>query len=301
MRVPPDTWTDATALQDTLRPEGDRAFMRLLYLVLLGREIDQATLDRETEALARGQRTRAELIHEIVSSLEFRESEIVQDVLTGRTHLPGSVPSWPGTSERVVELPWVIQHLPDCGRILDVGYAWSSWVYLKGLVAHPEREVHGADPAVRSVPDMRRSRADARSLPYRDNVFDAVTCVSTIEHVGRDNDRYGVDAPMDPHGDLAALRELRRVLAPGGVALLTVPMGAAQDHGWFVQYDGGSWSALISDAGLVSVEQQAFRLTDEGWVGAEISELDRLLYGDGVPGARGVLCIALARGGPARL
>lgn len=294
-RAHPETWTDTTALEHTLAPDGDRTFLRLAYLVLLGRPIDEATLQREADALGRGERTRAELIDEIVSSLEFRETEIVQDVLSERADLPGAVPAWPGTSERVVELPWVLQRLPAHGRLLDIGYAWSSWVYLKHLVARPGREVHGADPALRPVPAMRRIRADARGLPYRDAAFDLVACVSTIEHVGRDNDRYGVGAPTDPHGDLAALREFRRVLAPDGIALVTVPMGTAQDHGWFVQYDAASWSALTRDAGLTAVEQQAFRLTDNGWIAVDVSELDGLVYGDGVPGARGVLCTALAR------
>ena len=42
-----------------------------------------------------------------------------------------------------------------------------------------------------------------------------------VEHVGLG--RYG--DPLDPDGDLKAMRELARVLAPGGQLLFVVPIG----------------------------------------------------------------------------
>lgn len=50
--------------------------------------------------------------------------------------------------------------------------------------------------------------ADARALPFPAASFDAVACVSVIEHVEGD-------------GDAAAMREIWRVLRPGGVLHLT--------------------------------------------------------------------------------
>jgi SAM-dependent methyltransferase len=42
-----------------------------------------------------------------------------------------------------------------------------------------------------------------------------------VEHIGLG--RYG--DPLDPNGDLRAMAELRRVLAPGGSLLFVVPVG----------------------------------------------------------------------------
>jgi len=45
--------------------------------------------------------------------------------------------------------------------------------------------------------------------------------MNVVEHVGLG--RYG--EPLDPEGDIKAMRELRRVLAPGGSLLFVVPVG----------------------------------------------------------------------------
>ncbi|HWW74963.1 MAG TPA: DUF268 domain-containing protein, partial [Pyrinomonadaceae bacterium] len=47
------------------------------------------------------------------------------------------------------------------------------------------------------------------------------SCMHVVEHVGLG--RYG--DPLDPEGDLKAIAELRRVLAPGGTLLFVVPIG----------------------------------------------------------------------------
>ena len=58
--------------------------------------------------------------------------------------------------------------------------------------------------------DVRRAafvRGTATRLPFTDASFDAITALDVLEHVD----------------DQAALREMRRVLRPGGTMLLTVP------------------------------------------------------------------------------
>ena len=55
--------------------------------------------------------------------------------------------------------------------------------------------------------------ADARALPFEDDAFDAIACVSVIEHVAGD-------------GDAVAMAEMWRVLRPGGVLHLTTNVSA---------------------------------------------------------------------------
>jgi SAM-dependent methyltransferase len=59
-------------------------------------------------------------------------------------------------------------------------------------------------------PELETAVADVRALPYADGSFDVVVSNSTLDH-------------FDSPGEIElALRELRRVLAPGGVLVVTL-------------------------------------------------------------------------------
>ena len=63
--------------------------------------------------------------------------------------------------------------------------------------------------------------ADLTNLHFESGSISSISCMHTIEHVGLG--RYG--DPLDPNGDLKAIRELKRVTAPGGDLLVVVPVG----------------------------------------------------------------------------
>ncbi|MEQ1860249.1 MAG: class I SAM-dependent methyltransferase [Chthoniobacteraceae bacterium] len=66
---------------------------------------------------------------------------------------------------------------------------------------------------------------DVRALPYKDGMFDLVTSVSVVEHI----------APED-RGEVPAIKEMARVLKPGGIAVLTVPYA----HKRFSEFRAGT-------------------------------------------------------------
>ncbi len=79
-------------------------------------------------------------------------------------------------------------------------------------------------PAALGLDGLETGRADLLALPFGDGEVRSLSCMHVVEHVGLG--RYC--DPLDPDGDLKAMAELRRVLAPGGSLLLVVPVGRAR-------------------------------------------------------------------------
>ena len=284
---------------ETFPDVGNAAFIDLLYRALLRRPAEDDAIRSGNAALTDGRLTRSGMAKRITESQEFAEVRQLEDLMRDLELTPreftlseNDAPFAPDTTERVIEIPWVLSRYRGEQRVLDVGYAFASDLYLSSLLGLGIPSLHGVDRAAAPVPDMSRSGGDLRALPYRDEVFDAVICISTIEHIGRDNTTYGFgNEPPDPKGDVLALAEMARVLAPNGRLLISVPLGRREDHGWFLQYDYLGWRDLAGTTSLQLVEEEAFRLGPAGWERvADPRSTSLLAYGDGVPAAKGVLC-----------
>jgi SAM-dependent methyltransferase len=90
------------------------------------------------------------------------------------------------------------------GTLLDVGCGWRP--YEKTFFAGATKYVGMDYLSDRSKPDIIGS---AQAIPCDDNSFDTVVSTEVLEHV------------PDP---LQAMREMRRVLKPGGYLVLSTPM-----------------------------------------------------------------------------
>lgn len=163
-------------------------------------------------------------------------------------------------TDRCIEIPWVISRYAGERRVLDVGYAFAEPRYTAALAALNVPLLVGLDMARSNQPGMRRVVGDVRLPPFRTRVFDLIVAISVIEHIGRDNERY-IESVRDRRqgdGDFRAMHSLARLLAPGGRLLLTVPFGAAEDHGWFVQYDAKRLALLVRASGLTVAEAEYY-------------------------------------------
>ena len=84
------------------------------------------------------------------------------------------------------------------------------------------------------------AQANGIALPFRDNSFDACLSLDVLEHI---------------QDDTSALKEIRRVLKPGGVLLLTVPayqwMWSNMDiNGHFRRYTKAQVAGLLEKVKL---------------------------------------------------
>ncbi|MEO5632925.1 class I SAM-dependent methyltransferase [Gaiella sp.] len=277
----------------------DERFVEAAFELVLRRPPDTDAREIALSRFADGTLSRAALLRDLVTAPEFDRVRQLDDVIAfargarTRGERPRHLLASPGTDERLIEVPWVLSRLRS-GCVLEVGYAFAEPAYLAGLVEAAPEELVGVDLAEAEVPGFETVSADARELPFPDGSFDQILLVSTLEHIGADNELYGSPASPDENGRRAALRELRRVLRPDGSLLVTVPLGEPGDHGWFRQDDIGGWTQLFTRAGYFVEEQEAYELGEEGWRSAPTFDPRGVVYGTRGPAASAVLCVELS-------
>jgi SAM-dependent methyltransferase len=174
---------------------------------------------------------------------------------------------------RVIEIPWVLTRVGQIqGNFLDAGSALNyDFVLQSPLLANKRRTIVTLAPEGDAFWRLGVSYVygDLRSLDFRDNLFDAIACVSTIEHIGMDNSMYAGKSDLAKRGNpkefLEAVAELRRVLKPGGSLYITFPFGRYENHGWFQQFDSELVDILIEGFGPELVHEDIFRYDPDGW------------------------------------
>ena len=183
-------------------------------------------------------------------------------------------PHWGrGTSERIVEFPWVVAALKNirAGLTLDAGSTLNHG-YVLDHVLPVVRALHVVTlaPEPESFPERGVSYlyADLRDLPLRERLYDTVVCLSTLEHVGMDVSGYGARVAVEVNPQQAAVdaaRELRRVVKPGGRIFFSVPFGRPDNLGWLRQLDEPSLRDLIAAFGPADVQISIYRYANDAW------------------------------------
>jgi SAM-dependent methyltransferase len=260
----------------------DEEFVRRAYRFVLRRDPEPKALERTVP--------RATLLRELVASEEFGRLAAI-DLAIATAGDGRFLEAPPQTDERLIEIPWALARVRPGDRVLDVGIANAEPAYIAALVGRATAELTGVDLAEADIPGIRIVVADVRDLPFEDSAFELVLCVSTLEHVGRDNRVYRASDEADPEGIADALEELRRVLADDGRLVVTVPCGAPEDHGWFVQLEPKAWNDAFLAAGFSVLEEEIYALGPDGWRAAPDFDPTGVRYGDH---ASAVLCATLA-------
>ncbi len=142
--------------------------------------------------------------------------------------------------ERVVEIPlaWEILQANSPLHVLDAGAALAQ-DYMRDLIDRPNLKVtHFTQKPDGISLDGREGRfsyvfGDLRHTDFQAETFDRVVCVSTLEHVGFDNARYGGDIENSPRSFLDAFRELLRVTKRTGQVMVSFPYGHPKIYEWF--------------------------------------------------------------------
>jgi SAM-dependent methyltransferase len=214
-------------------------------------------------------------------------------------------PCGAGKSERAVEIPWVLSRYKGEQRVLEVGCSFASEnpEYIQGLLALNIPELHGIDISAVEAPHFIKKTADIRESGYEKDFFDLVLCVSTVEHVGRDNTKYYkpvAEVPGDLGGgaepDVKAIVEMFRILKRGGRLLVTVPFGKFVDYGWFINYDLERVNEWVRHIAPERVRREYFKYTSPGWIPCCADDLRETACGDNsAPAAAGLACFEIIK------
>jgi SAM-dependent methyltransferase len=248
----------------------EEEFVERAYRLLLRRDPEPEARERDLVKLREGTLSRATLLAELFAADEFARVRALDDAVAfavwarAADERPREL-SAPLGDERPIEIPWCLSRYRPDHRLLDVGYAFAEPAYLAALTRLGAAEVVGVDLAPADVPGIRGVVADVRELPFADGEFGVAVCISTLEHIGRDNRVYGLAAEQDPDGPLAALGELRRVSRR---LLLSVPTGEREELDWLVQLPPDEWLALFERAGFLVFEHEVYALGPDGWYAA---------------------------------
>ncbi|MEK7543860.1 MAG: hypothetical protein AAB557_03265 [Patescibacteria group bacterium] len=212
-----------------------------------------------------------------------------------------------GLSERIVEIPWAISHLPSKGNHLDAG---ASFNFRTILLSHQLRNLKifivNLNPEKNCYVDKYISYifGDLRKKIFTDGFFDSISCVSVLEHVGMDNSIYIPDGGYKQKNKkdyLLVVKEFKRILIKKGICLITIPFGAYEDHDWYQVFDTAMVRELIKAFDPSSFDISYYQYNESGWQLSTEKECSHVRYSQKhieksyCAASRAVACIKLVK------
>ena len=189
-------------------------------------------------------------------------------------------------NERSIEIPFVFHNLqlPKWSTVLDFGCNESP---LSIHLASLGYQVTGVDlnDYPFTHPNLCFRKGDFLEVGFPENTFDGAVAVSALEHCGL---AVYSEAPYE-QGDHEIVREIHRILRPGGQFVLTVPYGMAGQTSWYRVYDRDSLDALLGPFQILKQEYYV-GIGRKHWVSSaeeEVAEADSVTPGY----TQGVACV----------
>jgi hypothetical protein len=210
-------------------------------------------------------------------------------------------------SERCIEIPWISSRLAKykASNLLDIGFTMASLDYLNFLIflrkngldlsaldiINPER-VKNRYPAdlINDVFSIPITLSDISVDNSFVNSYDAISLISTLEHIGFDKASYedinsafqreldpsAVKLFRDPEIDFKVLSNISKILNDNGYLFISAPIGKGgpvllrDSLGLYTaqwEYESESWNRLTSHPNFTLLEQFFFVNNKNGsWI-----------------------------------
>ncbi|HWE66899.1 MAG TPA: methyltransferase domain-containing protein [Acidimicrobiales bacterium] len=267
--------------------------VRMAFNVILDREPDPAGGAEYEAKLAGGELSRHGVAQALAHSEEFRRQVPIVDVLlsmhVSRSVFVAGLPR----ARRILDLGGTHQGFPD-GALVHLGYPYRfDRLVVVDLPVEERHEIYqggskGATVQSELGPVEFAFHSMVDLSPYDDASFDLVYSGQSIEHV------------TEADGD-TVLREVFRVLAPGGWFCLDTPNGPAwrlrsaelmnDDHK--VEYGSAELQAKLETSGFVMVEAKGLNLMQRGVAAGRFDEAEASAHPGVYAAAEDCLLLAL--------
>jgi SAM-dependent methyltransferase len=267
--------------------------VRLAFNVILDREPDPTGGAEYTARLASGELSRHGVAQALAHSEEFRRQVPIADVLlsmhVSRSEFVAGLPK----ARRILDLGGTHQGMAD-GALVHLGYPYPferlvvvdlpvedrHEIYQRGSTgATVQSELGPVEFAFHSMVDL---------TPYDDASFDLVYSGQSIEHV------------TEAEGD-AVVREVLRVLAPGGFFCLDTPNGpvwrlrsaALMNDDHKIEYGAGELQSKLVAGGFEVTEAKGLNLMQAGVAAGIFDETEASAHPGVFAAAEDCLLLAL--------
>jgi SAM-dependent methyltransferase len=275
--------------------------VRMAFNVILDREPDVAGGAEYSTKLARGELSRHGVVQALAHSEEFRRTVPIVDVLLSMHVSRCAFVTGLPRASRILDLGGTHQGMAD-GALVHLGYPYRferlvvvdlpveerHAIYQRGSRgATVESELGPVEFAFHSMVDLS---------PYGDESFDMVYSGQSIEHV------------TEAEGDIV-LREVFRVLAPGGWFCLDTPNGPAwrlrssalmnDDHK--VEYGVTQLQSKLEDCGFRVAEAKGLNLMQRGVAAGAFDEQEASAHPGVFAAAADCLLLAMVARKPPRV
>ena len=148
-------------------------------------------------------------------------------------------------NERIIEVPFVLQRIPQGAKVLDVGSSSSA---LALQLACLDYQVSAID--VRQYPFTHKNLTFYQEDISRSSIpkesHDCALLISTLEHMGLG--AYGDSKGMS---DREFLNTVASYVKPSGQIFITFPFGTRYEGSWYRVYDSESLGILLQGYGIV--------------------------------------------------
>lgn len=190
--------------------------------------------------------------------------------------------------ERIVEYPWFFSRLPkNSGKLLDAGSVLN-FQYVLNHQSLKTKKVFISTLAPENYCDWQNGVSyiyeDLRDSCFKDEFFDWIASLSTIEHIGLDNTMLYTqeDSKNENIGSscLDAVKEYWRMLKPGGILYLSFPYGRHENHGWFQIFNSEMLDQVIAAFGPSNIQEFHYKYEPEGWRVSSREESKNATYFD---------------------